>query len=141
MAFGTFTPLWLDTIPPLTTAQTISSSLISSTIISIRPSSIKMDIPVLTSLPPSKSRSLISGPFVSNKVATGRFNSPLTLITLANFFLCSSCVPWEKLKRATSIPANINSFSFSSLSLAGPIVQIIFVFLILALFLSLFLFI
>ena len=84
-----------------------------------------------SAFPPEKSRSLISGPFVSSNVATGSFSSPLIFTTLANFFLCSSWLPWEKLKRATFIPASISSLSLSSLSLAGPIVQIIFVRLIL----------
>ena len=81
--------------------------------------------------PPSMSFRRISGPLVSRSVATGSFNSLLTLITRSNFALCSSWLPCEKLNLATFIPASISSLNLSSLSLAGPIVQIIFVFLIL----------
>ena len=84
-----------------------------------------------SAFPSTKSQSRISGPFVSKRVATGKFNSLLILITFASFCFCSSCVPCEKLNLATFIPASINSLKVSSFSLAGPIVQIIFVFLIL----------
>src|SRR5215831_11844400 len=39
---------------------------------------------------------------------------------------CSSCVPWEKLSRATSMPSRIRSRSAASDELAGPSVQTIF---------------
>ena len=45
------------------------------------------------------------------------------------FLRCSSCVPCEKLSLATSIPARAIRVSVSSFSLAGPIVHMIFVFL------------
>ena len=44
--------------------------------------------------------------------------------------LCSSWEPWEKLKRATFMPLAISSRRTPSLSVEGPRVQIIFVFLI-----------
>ncbi len=80
--------------------------------------------------PPAKSRRRISGPFVSSSAATGSPSSFLTLQSVLYFSSCSSCVPCEKLKRATFIPALISLRIISSLSLAGPRVQIIFVFLI-----------
>jgi len=43
------------------------------------------------------------------------------------FRFCSSCVPWEKLNRATSMPWSISSLNTLSSSVAGPSVQIIFV--------------
>src|SRR5262249_28244205 len=39
---------------------------------------------------------------------------------------CSACVPWEKFRRATSMPSFIRSRMHSSESQAGPIVQMIF---------------
>src|SRR5208282_3106464 len=39
---------------------------------------------------------------------------------------CSACVPWEKFRRATSMPRRIRSRIVSSESQAGPMVQIIF---------------
>src|SRR5690348_8529326 len=39
---------------------------------------------------------------------------------------CSECSPCEKFRRATSIPASINSRIISSELLAGPMVQTIF---------------
>jgi len=38
---------------------------------------------------------------------------------------CSSWVPWEKLSRATSMPASISLRSMSGSRLAGPIVHTI----------------
>ena len=160
---GTLTPFLLETLPPLITSHSISVSVIRSTFISIRPSSIKILPPTSTSFtsplyvilqillspktsfvvsvnncpfvsssfPLTNSFKRISGPFVSRSVATGRFNFFPIAITLSNLFLCSSWSPCEKLNLATFIPAFINSSNLSGLSLAGPIVQMIFVFLIL----------
>ena len=83
-----------------------------------------------TVFPPSISFRRISGPLVSSKVAICNPSSPLIFITRSNLFLCSSCEPCEKLNRATFMPASMISRSFSSLSLDGPKVQIILVFLI-----------
>ena len=46
---GTFIPLCDDTAPPLSTLHTISVSVFSITSISIRPSSISIFVPILTS--------------------------------------------------------------------------------------------
>src|SRR4051812_12241083 len=41
--------------------------------------------------------------------------------------LCSSCVPWEKLRRKTSAPASMSCRSTSGVRDAGPMVTTIFV--------------
>ena len=76
----------------------------------------------------------ISGPLVSRRTATGRFSSSLIFFTRLIVSKCSSVVPCEKLILATFIPSNISCFKTLSSFVAGPNVQIIFVFLILALF-------
>ncbi len=81
-----------------------------------------------TMLPVSKSPRRISGPRVSKRAATGRRSSSRRRFTRSSFFLCSSWVPWEKLKRQTFIPASIISRSIPSLSEEGPRVQMILVF-------------
>ena len=81
-------------------------------------------------LPFSNVLILNSGPFVSSIMAIGCFFWSLIFLIVAIFFACSSCVPCEKFSLATFIPASIIWESTSSLSLAGPSVQIIFVFFI-----------
>ena len=46
--FGMFTPLRLLTLPPFTTMQRTSSSVVPATLSRTRPSSIRMDVPRLT---------------------------------------------------------------------------------------------
>lgn len=72
----------------------------------------------------------ISGPFVSSMVAMGRSSSSRRRTTRSSVFLCISWSPCEKLKRATAMPDRISSRKTLSSSVAGPIVQTIFVFLI-----------
>ena len=79
--------------------------------------------------PSSKVFTRISGPLVSRMVATAAPSSSRTRFTLFSRARWLSWVPWEKLKRAASMPVNIRARSFSSSSTAGPMVQIIFVFL------------
>ena len=71
-----------------------------------------------------------TGPFVSSKIAIGSPSSARSFLTMSIRFFCSSCVPCEKFSLATFIPASISFRSTSSLSVAGPSVQTIFVFLI-----------
>ena len=77
--------------------------------------------------PLSKSRIRISGPFVSKRRAMGRSSSALIRLTRSIRVFCSSWEPWEKLKRAQSMPPPIRARIASSESTAGPMVQMIFV--------------
>lgn len=77
--------------------------------------------------PFSNTPSRISGPLVSSMVPMGRPSSSRRRSTIRNFSRCSSWVPWEKLNRATSIPASIIRRRVASSELDGPSVQIIFV--------------
>ena len=92
--------------------------------------SVKKSPALSSAFPPSKSRVRISGPFVSSKIAIGSPSSARSFLTMSIRFFCSSCVPCEKFSLATFIPASISFRSTSSLSVAGPSVQTIFVFLI-----------
>jgi len=71
--------------------------------------------------------SRISGPFVSNRMATVLPSSPAACRMLRMLLPWVSKSPWEKLRRATFMPASINFLSISGESLAGPMVQTIFV--------------
>ena len=84
---------------------------------------------VTFSSPVSSTPVLISGPFVSRAIAIGIPNFSLHLLIVAIFSAFSSYPPCEKLILHTFSPAFINFVSISSLSLAGPIVPIILVFL------------
>ena len=79
--------------------------------------------------PSVKVRMRISGPFVSRMVARGTPSSSLTCLSFMSVARWLSWLPWEKLKRAASMPAPISARSLASSSTAGPMVQIIFVFL------------
>ena len=76
---------------------------------------------------------LNSGPFVSYNIATFFPVISLTLCTDATTAALSSIVACEKFIRATFIPASTILLITSGSVLAGPILQIIFVFLILVL--------
>ena len=80
-----------------------------------------------TGLPPSSFPVRILGPLVSSIIAQGESSSRRTFLSLSMRALCSACEPWEKLHRATSIPACKRFLSADSESTAGPSVQIIFV--------------
>ena len=71
-----------------------------------------------------------SGPLVSSMMAMGRFSCSRTRTMVSIFFLCSGWVPWEKLMRAMFMPALHMAVKTASDSLAGPMVQMILVFLI-----------
>ena len=60
--------------------------------------------------------------------ATGASSSSRSAFSASSRALCSAWVPWEKLKRATFIPAWIISRRTPSLSVEGPRVHTIFVF-------------
>ena len=81
------------------------------------------------STPFLKSFRRISGPLVSSSAATGLPSSSRRAFSFSRRPRCSSWEPWEKLKRATFMPLAIRSRSTPSLSVEGPRVQIIFVFL------------
>ena len=76
-----------------------------------------------------KSFRRISGPLVSSSAATGLPSSSRRAFSFSRRPRCSSWEPWEKLKRATFMPLAIRSRSTPSLSVEGPRVQMIFVFL------------
>ena len=68
-----------------------------------------------------------TGKALSSIIAQGESSSRRTFLSLSMRALCSACEPWEKLHRATSIPACRRFLSADSESTAGPSVQIIFV--------------
>lgn len=80
-------------------------------------------------LPSLKFFRRISGPFVSRRMATGRSFSPRSALMRSMRTFCSAWLPCEKLKRATFMPFSTSASSTPSRSVAGPIVHIIFVFL------------
>ena len=162
--FGTLIPFFSPSSPPLITRQTISVPVVSCTSKQIRPSSIRICPPAVTScgsplyvmetrsLSPSTSLVVrtnvwfsfnvtflwsfsspvrISGPFVSSRMATGTFSSLRTSFKRSIRIFCSSWSPWEKLKRATSMPFSTSFFIISFEFVFGPIVQTILVFLML----------
>ena len=104
-------------------AQRVSSPSTSSSVVRVN------SCPVSSTEPFLKLRSRTSGPLVSSMAATGRSSSSRRALTASSRTLCSGWVPWEKLKRATFIPASIISRSTPSLSVAGPSVHTILVFL------------
>src|SRR3954452_10232244 len=67
------------------------------------------------------------GPGRSWRIATGRPARPDALRTSSTFLRCSSTVPCEKFRRATSIPASTIRTRISGSWHAGPIVATIFV--------------
>ena len=68
----------------------------------------------------------IFGPHRSWRIATCLPSAALSARTISNRAPCSSCVPCEKLSRATSMPASISPRMPSRVSTAGPMVQTIF---------------
>ena len=92
---------------------------------------ILMTIPVvILANPPSKLCVRISGPLVSNIIGMMiLFSFSISRIAII-FFKCSSYVPCEKFSLATFMPALTSFKSISFFSLAGPMGQTIFVFLI-----------
>ena len=80
--------------------------------------------------PAAKDFSRTSGPLVSSMAATGRPSSARRAFRASRRPLCSAWLPWEKLNRATFMPASSICRRTPSLSVAGPRVHTIFVFLI-----------
>ena len=68
----------------------------------------------------------IFGPCKSWRIQIVRPRSSAARRSLRIRAACSAWVPWEKFRRATSMPRRIRSRIISSESLAGPIVQTIF---------------
>ena len=68
-----------------------------------------------------------SGPLVSNMMAMGRPSFSRTRLMRWMRSRWSAWVPWEKFSRATFMPASQSWVSISSLSQAGPMVQMILV--------------
>ena len=60
-------------------------------------------------------------------MATGRPRSAASWRTRAMVYACDSCVPCEKLTRATLSPASISAPIDSAVEVAGPSVQTTFV--------------
>src|SRR3954454_6500481 len=67
------------------------------------------------------------GPGRSWRMATGRPARPAAERMRSTFSSCSSRLPWEKFRRATSAPASIIRASVSESRHAGPMVTTIFV--------------
>src|SRR5688500_1414381 len=154
---GRLIPLWLDIGPPCTTRATTRGGCTSSTTRSRRPSLIRMRSPTFTSvasspyvtgtspasatasgastmsLPSSsmigagRSPMRIRGPWRSPSIATGRPTSLAMTRTALMTSACCSCVPCEKLMRATFIPAVMSARKTAGDDDAGPIVQTILV--------------
>ena len=80
-----------------------------------------------TGRPPASEPVRISGPRVSSRMAHGEPRSRRTRFSRSMRARCSSCEPCEKLKRATSMPADSSPRRAVSSSTAGPSVQTIFV--------------
>ena len=78
--------------------------------------------------PSRKVLTRISGPLVSKMVATGSPSSSRSRVTASSFLAASSWVQWEKLNRAAFMPPSISRRRTLSSSVAGPSVQMIFVF-------------
>ena len=68
----------------------------------------------------------IFGPCRSARIAIGFWCLIDAARSVEMFFACSSCVPCEKLSRATSIPASSKRSIILGKRLAGPMVQTIF---------------
>src|SRR6478735_1251376 len=84
--------------------------------------------PGLNSTTPSRSLPIRSfGPGRSCRIATWRPARPAASRTRRAVSACSSALPWEKFRRATSIPASIMRGKTSGSRDAGPIVATIFV--------------
>ena len=84
--------------------------------------------PGLSSAIPSVSGPMRSfGPGRSCSTATWRPARPAAWRTSDAVSACSSAVPWEKFRRATSIPASTMRTSTSGSRDAGPMVATIFV--------------
>ena len=78
-------------------------------------------------LPSLNRPSRTSGPFVSSNNAIGLLTIIAASRTICIRSACSSWDPWEKLKRATFMPARIISSKIPNLSVPGPTVHTIFV--------------
>ena len=84
--------------------------------------------PGLSSTTPSRSLPMRSfGPGRSCRIATWRPARPAASRTRRAVSACSSALPWEKFRRATSIPASTMRARTSGSREAGPIVATIFV--------------
>src|SRR5712692_1702027 len=78
-----------------------------------------------TGRPPASGPVRIFGPCRSARIAMGFARRAEASRTRAMVRACSAYVPWEKLSRATSIPARISRSMTCSESLAGPSVHTI----------------
>src|SRR5882724_443523 len=79
-----------------------------------------------TGPPPASGPVRIFGPCRSARIAIGFWCLIDAARSVEMFFACSSCVPCEKLSRATSIPASSKRSIIRGERLAGPMVQTIF---------------
>ena len=97
---------------------------------SSRAVSVKRCFSFKTTSPFSNCLMRISGPFVSIIIGSAMPSLSRIRLTLSICFLCDAWSPWLILNRATFIPAATISAKTRSSSHAGPIVAIIFAFLI-----------
>src|SRR5712664_4031675 len=79
-----------------------------------------------TGPPPANGPVRIFGPWRSARIAIGFWCLMAAARSIEMLFACSSCVPCEKLSRATSIPASSKRSIIRGERLAGPMVQTIF---------------
>src|SRR5436190_12472668 len=86
-----------------------------------------MSSPSFTSRGTSRSPMRMRGPCRSPRMATGRPRSAAVERTSSTVRACCSCVPWEKLSRATFKPASMRLLSVSRDAVDGPSVQTILV--------------
>src|SRR5579862_1421717 len=75
--------------------------------------------------PPSRAPVRILGPERSARMAVGLWYRAEAARTSLTARACSACVPWEKFRRATSIPARISRSIICAELVAGPSVQTI----------------
>ena len=81
----------------------------------------------ITIFPPGRLPTLILGPCRSCRMVMGLSSSPEICLMVAITPACSSYLPCEKFRRATSMPAPIICLIMSGELLAGPMVATIFV--------------
>ncbi len=119
-------PTCTSSINPAYVMETLVSSPSISSVHNVNISPVSSE----TFLPSFSTPVRISGPFVSKRMATGIFSSSLSRFIMSMRAFCSSWVPWEKLKRAISMPSLISFLTISGSFVPGPMVHTIFVFFI-----------
>ena len=152
---GRFTPLWILTRPPTTTAQAparhrprrpragrarrrsssraaglrLPERSAASAHAVLRAPSCDDEVALLDGAPAARAacRCGSSGPAGRRAALSACRRAPARSVQAARVCAWFSCVPWEKLSRAASIPAATRASTVSCDEEAGPIVQTIFV--------------